>query len=814
VIGIDEGPAFAPAWKLRKKDTLNAEQLNSARLARWSQNGEARLTLEAVSDWMDEIGFCPYVPMGLTGIAPAPSFVEAVVGRPAQTPSAGERSRALDLFARAVENSAVVPLKLSASLGEQPDFVCSPEVLRFVYALRGDRNFKTGPLTVGNEKVTPLALHCWQAIEQQGPLDVAALQPILGRDITEAAIARALQELWSAMYIFPILRAASEPARWELTFRRFPKPVAAGASTGHAEAQSAMISLYLQASVAAREEEILSFLSPLAPQSKLREVMRGLGSMRQLDILDIGGRAHVALQGGLLAEMVTQLSEEFLAVPPTADAIAGEPEIAMEAEIESEAEIDMNSGIDMDSGIQIEAVPPASQRPWRSQPLEEPEMAAPSAIKKFTPKKFVPRPASSRPYERGKFAARSDGPDRPPRRPFSGGSRSGSGGFSRPAGGYVPRSGRIAASADGRPDANRPRPSGPGQSGSGGAGSGRSGPPRFGRDRDSRPSRGPFSRGGAKLSSKPQERKGYAAKGHGMGERARRWEKAGEAPEAPASGRPSFAAKSQGFKPSGSKFRGAKPFGAKAPGSKFGRPKPWQSRSSAGEGGEDRPKPWKKFAGAGDSRSDAGGGARKPYAAKSGGFKPRGARPWAAKSGDGEFSPRARAPREAGDRPKPWPRDREDAGDGPTGRKPYGKSSGFKSSGFTRSGFKSAGTRSSEARGIESESRPAGTRPRASKGASSRVGSAKSFAARSAGKSFAKTGDAKPWSKRSAAPGGEESSPKPRDRKGGTGASSREKSGGKPFWAKNPRGGKGSTAAGRSNRPQGKKAVRKSGKKK
>ena len=306
---------------------MNAEQLNSARLARWSQNGEARLTLEAASEWLDDIGFCPYMPMGLTGSAPAPSFLEAVVGRPAQAPSVGERSRALELLGRLIENSSVVPLKLGSSLGEQPDFVCSPDVLRYIYALRGDRNFKTGPLTVGNEKVTPLSLHCWQAIEQEGPLDVTALQPILGRDITEAAISRALQELWSGMYIFPVLGAAGKPAQWELMFRRFPKPVAAGASTGHAEALSAMISLYLQASVAAREEEILAFLSPLAPQSKLREVIRGLGSMRQLDILDIGGRAHVALQGGLLPEMVAQLSEEFLAAPPASTAIEGEAEI-------------------------------------------------------------------------------------------------------------------------------------------------------------------------------------------------------------------------------------------------------------------------------------------------------------------------------------------------------------------------------------------------------------------------------------------------------------------------------------------------------
>ena len=374
-------------------------------------------------------------------------------------------------------------------------------------------------------------------------------------------------------------------------YRRFPKPVAAGASTGHAEAQSAMISLYLQASVAAREEEILSFLSPLAPQSKLREVIRGLGSMRQLDILDIGGRAHVALQGGLLPEMVAQLSEEFLAATPAAEAIVGEPEIAMEAEVESEAEIDMDAGMEMDSGIQIEAVPPEKPRAWRSQPLEESDMAAPSTIKKFTPKKFVDRSASSRPSAPGKFAARSGGEDRPARRPFSGGSRAAAGGFSRPAGAYVPRGGRIAASADGRPEADRPRPSGPGRIGPGrfspgrsgpGGGAGRSGPPRYGSDREAGPSRGGFSRDRGERGVKTQEKKGYAAKGHGMGERAKRWEKAGEVPEAPASGRKPFAPKAGGFKPGGANFGGAKPFGAKARGSKFGSPKPWQSRSSAG----------------------------------------------------------------------------------------------------------------------------------------------------------------------------------------------------------------------------------------
>jgi hypothetical protein len=59
-----------------------------------------------------------------------------------------------------------------------------------------------------------------------------------------------------------------------------------------------------------------------------------------------------------------------------------------------------------------------------------------------------------------------------------------------------------------------------------------------------------------------------------------------------------------------------------------------------------------------------------------------------------------------------------------------------------------------------------------------------------------------------------EGKPKRREPKEGSAAAPREKSGAKPFWTKNPRGGKGSTKASRTNRPHGKKTARKSGKKK
>jgi 23S rRNA pseudouridine2605 synthase len=684
---------------IRKKEFLNTEQLNTARLARWSQNGEARLTQEAAAEWLGSIGFCSYLPAAST----APSFLEAVVGRPAQTPSAGERSRTLELLARLIENSSAVPLKLGNALGEQPDFVASEESLRYIYALRGDRNFKNGPSTVGNEKVTTLAQHCWQAIEQHGPLTIAAMQPILGRDITEAAVARALQELWTGLYVFPILSGKGEAAQWELLSRRFPQQVAAGSSTGHAEAQSAMVSLYLHAAVAALEEDVLAFLSPLASQSKLREVVRGLGSMRQLDMIDVGGRSHVCLQGGLLPEMVAQLSEEQLT------ASTKSPE------------------------IEIEASP------------EEPKRFV---LKKFVPRQFTP----------GQFTA--------------GGS---------PAEARGPRRFAVRASADGRSTDER---------GSSRTSQARPGTrPGFGsgdRSGSGRPSRFAGQKPGGNYPPRPRthdtdgpairksvrEDPDRPAK-RGPGERARRWEKSGEtaADRVP---------ERRSFKPSGFK----KSAGFKSPGGA----KPWTSKKfndRAGSPGEEGKKPW---------TSRPAGGSR--------------------------FGSPQRKDRQSGESPKRWgtPGGEDVPGAGP--RRPYGGKG--KPSGYTASGFKSAGARSGASRG---DSRPAGPRsfgakptgakPWASKGAAARVGSARSYAARSGdgGKNNGKPAGAKPWSKRpSSDDGGGADRPK---RPARTDASTGERSGAKPFWARNPRGGKGSTAAGRSNRPKsGGKAGKKPGKKK
>jgi len=615
--------------KIRKKEILNSEQLNSARLARWSQNGEARLTLEAASEWLSAIGFCPYLPLRTI---PAPSFVEAVVGRPAPLPSAGERSRANELFVRLVENALAVPLKLSAALSEQPDFIANPETLRYIYALRGNRNFKGAPSTVGNDKVSPLALHCWQALEENGALDIAALQPILGRDMTEAAITRALHELWAALYVFPISTATGQPSRWDLLYRRFPQQAAGGSSTGHAEALSAMVSLYLHAAVAAPEEDVLSFLSALAAQSKLREVIRGLGSMRQLDIIDIGGHSHVCLQGGLLPEMVAQLSEEQLAVPST------------------------------NGEIEIERSPQPSASPNRP---DRDRLDRDRAGERFVPKKFVPRKFVAKNLQAGEFASRrsdrqasekrpgpgrasqfapkrssSDAPQRVnkfeakespghgfQKRGFD--SRGDARGFGERAKRWEKSGERTDRRNDRRPAGDRAfKPRGPFKSaGFQSPGAKPWAAKRDGvRDQSDRP-RGP----------RPPFRSGPPAGAGGENERPDRWKK------------PGFGAKPKGGKSFARSFAG-KPDRFRSAGSKSGGARPWRSEGAKTRGASS---PY------GAKSSE---GPFRPYGAKTGG-KPFGTKPWAGRS---SFANR-------GAEDKPRRREKDDAPVGEKSSKPGAK---------------------------------------------------------------------------------------------------------------------------------------------
>jgi len=191
-----------------------------------------------------------------------------------------------------------VRLNLLGQPGEQPDFVVAAWVLPYVYALRGDRDWRRIPQLTGSRAVSPLAVQAYKLLEA-GDSTISHLKQALGREVSEAAVVRAITELWQQLRIIPVIAAPGQPARWQLLRHRFQKAIAEGASTSQVTAISVLASIYLQAVIAASMEEVEIFLSPLTARSKVREVLRGLVATRQVHTIALGHAPHFYVAGTL-----------------------------------------------------------------------------------------------------------------------------------------------------------------------------------------------------------------------------------------------------------------------------------------------------------------------------------------------------------------------------------------------------------------------------------------------------------------------------------------------------------------------------------
>ncbi len=258
---------------------------------------------------MTRTGLCLFTPRHAQLPAPAPSLVEAVSGMVMESPSPAALEPANALMVRLVQEGAAVPLNLLSSPvlggsvpgygGEQPDFVCSAAVFSYIYTLRGDRNWKQAPTTSGSGRVSQLSANAWQFLHDSGPLTAAELIHLLGREVTEAAVLRALGELWAILRVVPVPQADGAPAIWELTTARFMKQIKAGANAGQPTALSALVSLYLGSAIVAETEEIEIFLSPLTARSRVRDVVHGLTAASQLETVVLEGKTLLHIAGDL-----------------------------------------------------------------------------------------------------------------------------------------------------------------------------------------------------------------------------------------------------------------------------------------------------------------------------------------------------------------------------------------------------------------------------------------------------------------------------------------------------------------------------------
>jgi 23S rRNA pseudouridine2605 synthase len=216
------------------------------------------------------------------------------------TPGAAAIEQAQRLLTRLIASGTVVPLDLLGTVGEQPDFLAHREALPYVLALRADPDWKHAPQKSSGRKVSPLVLELWKVLDKEGALTATEARETLGRELTEAAVLRALCELWQALRISPVLgEEAGQPARWEMLRVRHRGALETGSTTSQVTALSLLVSMYLQSVYAATSEEIEIFLSPVASRSRVREAVRGLSATRQIHALSMDAQTYHFLENGL-----------------------------------------------------------------------------------------------------------------------------------------------------------------------------------------------------------------------------------------------------------------------------------------------------------------------------------------------------------------------------------------------------------------------------------------------------------------------------------------------------------------------------------
>jgi 23S rRNA pseudouridine2605 synthase len=438
----------------------------------------------------------------------------------------------------------------------------------------------------------------------------AEARETLGRELTEAAVLRALCELWQALRITPVLGEGGQAARWEMLRVRHRGALETGSTTSQVTALSLLVSMYLQSVYAATSEEIEVFLSPVTSRSRVREAVRGLSATRQIHTLSMDAQTYYFLENGL---------PEFAA--PAAPSAAAETEAPPQ--------------------------PVQRPRPRKIQATARPDLpavapAAPASAPIFRRTRPAPAPAAAQPPAAPpaaragwKTPARPGSPGRPAwkpaTRPPAGGARWGQkdegirgGGKPRPAPGsrppFVP--GRSATRPYVRPGAAPP--------------DARSA------ERPQAPSGARPNRPGGWSGAKPQRPAPWALPGR----------KSGSAPRPPRPGgrgdSPFRPAQSRRDRPiTGSAREGTSPFPTRAPRGERGPGDPSRSRATPG-------RPQDRAPGRASGPPSAYGANRSP-----GSYRSKQARSGQARSGEGRSGP-PRGARPSGPRPARFDAPRSD----------------------------------------------------------------------------------------------------------------------------------------------------------
>jgi hypothetical protein len=279
---------------------MTDSELQQLRKQKWRLDGRAVRSLEEAREFIESVGFCLMYPLPRQEMRVpvlAPTFIGAWVGGDERLPTwqqafSDPRAReATELMVRLLRERAAY----EANLFGETSLLVAASVFPFFYGLVGDRNPKQALKPGGRGEYSPLARDVFEAVRQRGPVSKPRLREALGGEPSEAALDRALNELWSKLRITRVGYKAGEGASWDALFRWSPEPVREGLGLSVPEALSALISRYLDCMIAAELGEVEDFFSHLVARSKVREAVNALLAARELSFVHVGQRSLIQI---------------------------------------------------------------------------------------------------------------------------------------------------------------------------------------------------------------------------------------------------------------------------------------------------------------------------------------------------------------------------------------------------------------------------------------------------------------------------------------------------------------------------------------
>jgi hypothetical protein len=298
---------------------MQEQQLQELRREKWRLNGQPVRTLEEAREFIESVGFCLLYPQ--RPLVLAPTFVGAYKGSDEKLPivqmafaDAGARE-AKQLMVRLLREKAAY----EANVFPENNFIVSASVFPYFYGLIGDRNPKQPPKSGARSEYSPLAVDTFYIVDKEGPISKGRLRELLGGEISEAALDRALDELWARLRITRVDYKQDEGVFWDVLFRWSPQAVRQGMHVSFAESLTALVSKYLDCVLAAQQEEVEQFFSRIIGRARVREGIHALQAARELSYVHVSGRVMLqvtSFQQPAETHGESRLKPRFHPLPP------------------------------------------------------------------------------------------------------------------------------------------------------------------------------------------------------------------------------------------------------------------------------------------------------------------------------------------------------------------------------------------------------------------------------------------------------------------------------------------------------------------